>query len=71
MSARTEAMLRKLFAASPVAETDHYSRDGVTLLRRKGLIRSERAVGNYWRWRHELTSAGMAERARMTETARG
>lgn len=71
MSARIDAALVRLFAAAPVTETVHYAAGGIATLRRKGLVSSERAIGNYWKWRHALTPAGLAERARAMEAHRG
>jgi len=59
----------RLFRDGPIAITRRYA-DGSNL-RRKGLVRSERLLGDYWRWRHELTPAGRAERERVMEAARG
>lgn len=67
---RSDMALRRLFASGPVAETDRYGDPSVARLRRKGLVTSQRA-GNYWRWKHELTPAGIAERERILEVARG
>lgn len=71
MTARSDTALRRLFAAGPIAETDRYGDRFVIPLRRKGLVTSERALGNYWRWKHELTPAGIVERARLLEAIDG
>jgi hypothetical protein len=71
MMALVDKALRRHFAAGPVAETDAFRVDGINRLRRKGMVRSERVPGDYGRWKHELTPAGIAARDRILEVSHG